>query len=221
MHASFRSYLKYLSTPFLIFTEGGFFVVVVWMLFHDVRLFLIVSGLINMALLVTPRALHHSTRLRVLIQRDVIHLIEIVVCTMAILNGLGALSFYRSMQYYDTAAHFIGALGAGVIVALVLGAGFKTAHHYTLQRLRFFSILITLVFLFLWEAFEYGGDLLFNTTMLGQDGEAYDTVYDIVAGSIAMILLYAVDRSVIHRYFYGKYKKIKRHQRPRNSQAIS
>lgn len=172
-----------------------------------------------MLLMVTPRLLYRYTRLKEFVQRDVIHLLEIIGCVMSILNGLGALSFYRTLAYYDTVIHFTGALGIGMIVALLLGAGFKTAHNYTLHRLRFFSIFITVIFLFLWEAFEYVGDMLFHTSMLGQVGEPYDTLYDIIAGVIAMILLYNLNRSVIHRYFYGKYQKRKRRlfKRPRHS----
>lgn len=209
MHTSFRSLLKYISTPVLIVSEVGFLTVVVWLFANDYKLFLPISGLVYMLLMVTPRLLYRYTRLKKFVQRDVIHLLEIIACLMAILNGLGALSFYRTMTYYDTAIHFTGALGGGMIVALLLGAGFKTAGNYTLQRLRFFSILITVIFLFLWEAFEYVGDMLFHTSMLGQEGEPYDTLYDIIAGVLAMILLYNLTRSVIHRYFYGKYPKRK------------
>lgn len=224
MRYTFRSAVRAFSAPFLIFSELGFSVAVFALSLQQARAFLIVAGLIYMLLMITPRLLYRFTRLKNVVQKDVIHLVEILGCCMAILNGLGALSFYRTLAYYDTAVHFIGALGTGMIVALFLGAGFKTTQQYTLARLRFFSILITICFLFLWEAFEYVGDSLFNTSMLGQDGEPYDTVYDIIAGSIAMLLLYAVNRSIIHRYFYGKYKKIKRQRRfkrSRNSSALS
>lgn len=114
--------------------------------------------------------------------------IEVLMAIMLAGNGIGSLGFYRSLQYYDMGLHFFFPILTGICIAIVLNGWFQNRVDPSQIAVRTVSIIALCVLL--WEGYEWTGDTFLGTAMLGQNGEELDTVYDIIAGVIALIPIY-------------------------------
>lgn len=154
-------------------------------------LFRAVMGTLSAAVIALPFYVHMNTGLRTKIASRERGMLEIVLVAILTSNGLGALGFYRSLQYYDLVLHFCIPIAFGFGTSVVL-RGIYTK--WSALRVAVIACVITFVCIFAWEGYELLGDTLFGTAMLGQEGEELDTLYDIGAGIVALPFLYTIAR---------------------------
>ncbi|MBU0498068.1 MAG: hypothetical protein KKG04_08990 [Candidatus Thermoplasmatota archaeon] len=131
-------------------------------------------------------------------------IIEFILVLMLSLNGIGALGFYLSITYYDMVLHASAPIGAAVVLYLMVNSVLDKKGKYTFLRGQGLVLAMTTVGIFLWEGWEYYGDLIFGTMMRGQPGEPLDTTYDILAGICSLTVIYIINTYIHKRYFKNK-----------------
>ncbi len=100
-------------------------------------------------------------------------------------NGFGAIGLYYIWFYYDLVIHFINPLLATEFLFFLFHYWWKQEPDFW-QMIRFIFIAIGLVLL--WEWYEAILDFLLGTSMVGQAGEANDTLTDIMAGILGVLV---------------------------------
>lgn len=157
-------------------------------------LFRAVMAAISAALMVAPLFIHMRTKWRERITGSERGIFEILLAIMLAGNGIGALGFYRSLQYYDMALHFFYPILSGVCVAILLHGLYRQKITPNQLALRTISTIAFLVLL--WEGYEWSGDTFLGTQMLGQEGEQFDTVYDVLAGMLALVPIFLISKYI-------------------------
>ena len=148
---------------------------------------------VSAALSLMPTFIYHTTDWKKYVSYHAMNYVEMMVALLLVLNGLGALGFYQTIQYYDLALHIVNPLLGTLVIAILIGEYLQSVKKYRLIRVQLWTALSIFTFMCLWEVWEYWGDVIFGTAMFGQNGEWYfDTLSDIVGGicgSIAALLL--------------------------------
>ncbi len=186
MKISFNRVGRATSIGIAIITFG----ISLWLFYYSDESFRQWAGMATVVGMIAPRVLWKCTSLKKWITDEVLGVIELIVSIGFSLNGIGALGFYTTYQYYDMVLHFTGPLSVGIVAALVLGEWYRRSSERHERRIWFTAIAITVVIMILWEVWEYVGDIAFGTEMFGQATESYDTLYDILAGFAALLPLY-------------------------------
>lgn len=174
----------------------GFAAGTVYVYTVDDTLFRTVVGALCTLVLFVPRVLFKKTFLGHELKGGALAFLETAWWVVLGLNALGSLSFYRSTQYFDMVLHFVDPLIAACVFSLVIAAWESHDGDYEQSHVRYMSLATAFVMIFLWEAYEYYGDVWFGTKMFGQDGEELDTLYDIIAGFFGLL----VAAPLIRRY---------------------
>lgn len=165
----------------------GFAIGTIYVYTVDETLFRPVVGLLCTLSLFVPRLLYHTTFLSTQLTTAGLVALESAWWFVLALNALGSLSFYTTTQYYDMVLHFVDPLIAAGVFSLLIAAWELHDGDYQKSHVLYLSIATAFVMIFLWEAYEYYGDVWFGTKMFGQDGEQLDTIYDILAGFAGLI----------------------------------
>lgn len=152
-------------------------------------LFRSVMGVGSAVLLLTPYHIQRLPRIRRAITASDRGMIEMLLGIALAQNGIGALGFYRTLQYYDLILHVSGPLIIGITVGIILSAFASKLPHST-HAIQWRTVFITFALIILWELWEWGGDYIFGTSMFGQATDPYDTYTDVLAGCMALIPLY-------------------------------
>jgi hypothetical protein len=160
----------------------------VYVYYIDEALFRPVVGLLCTLILFAPRLIYAKTFLKEQLSTRGLVFLESAWWLILALNALGSLSFYTTTQYYDMVLHFVDPLIGACVLAVVVTAWEKHDGDYSQSHVLYISLAATFMLIFLWEAYEYYGDVWFGTKMFGQDGEQYDTLYDIIAGIAALVV---------------------------------
>lgn len=182
--------LKNLGTLTLFFAVPLFFAFTLYLIYIEDDVYRIVMGCLSIIGILIPRLLYTFTFWRKHITENALGLIEVFLVIVLAQNGAGAMGLYLQWQYYDLVLHVTGPLMCGYITAVLLESHMHPRVGDHLARVRWAAIGITIFCIFAWEVYEWFGDLVFNTHMFGQEGEEYDTLYDILAGIAAMFPLY-------------------------------
>lgn len=201
---------KHISTFSFILSLGlaiGFFIGTYWIWTIDQSAFRPVVAVLSGLSLFVPRLLFTHTMLKKHLHMRALLYLENAWMVLILLNTFGSLSFYYTTQYYDMILHFVDPIIGGFMIALLVAAWEEHDGEYTESYVAYMTLAITFVIIFVWEAYEFYGDMWFGTQMFGQEGEPFDTFYDIVAGVAALFFL----RILIHRYLhYFRIKKMAR-----------
>ncbi len=110
---------------------------------------------------------------------------QLIWIFMLVSNGLGAVGLYYIWFYYDLLIHFINPLLGTEFLFFLFHYWWKTDPNFW-QMIRFIFVAIAAVFL--WEWYEVILDALLGTSMVGQPGESNDTLMDIMAGIVGVLL---------------------------------
>lgn len=190
--------LKNIGQLTIFFAVPLFFAAVLYLVYTEDDVYKIVMGCLSIIGILTPRLLYSFTFWKKHITENALGLIEVFLVIVLAQNGAGAMGLYLHWQYYDLVLHVTGPFLSGYITAVLLESHLHPRIGDHIQRVRLWAIGITIFCIFTWELYEWFGDLVFNTHMFGQEGEEYDTLYDIIAGLAAMFPLY---------WFIGRFHK--------------
>jgi len=122
-------------------------------------------------------------------QEKVVDMIYVGLIFSLVLGALGALGLYQLYKIgieYDKILHFL----LSVFFTVILTRSYQGWRKYGLKKS--LSIAVTIVFLggLVWEAYEFLGDALLDTEMMGYSGQfvTKDTVWDVIMNSLGVIL---------------------------------
>jgi len=154
---------------------------------------LIPYGIFVPAALCIPRGLYlASTRLRSVVSREWGERIEALLFAIIVFNAPASLWWHRAGFQYDRFLHFIVALCATFIAALVFAACYRLLRE---KRASKTLILTTTAFamvstLFVWEGFQWSVDTLFATHIFGDaiQKAAVDVGEDILFGAFGVFV---------------------------------
>jgi hypothetical protein len=115
--------------------------------------------------------------------------VELLLIINLVINGWGALGWYRTLQHYDDFVHF------ATPAMITWGCGmWYTARialrkqMQTLPKRAWWILLFALTICLLWEPIEFYGDQLLGTQTYGQAGQVYDTWYDLLMDMLGVIV---------------------------------
>lgn len=102
------------------------------------------------------------------------------LCTNIVLNGLGALGWYRISYYYDDSVHFLTPVVGTIMFTVWYLVRFPSVtsrgYAYAINAMA----AVVFVLSVLWEPSEIVIDAAFGVKTYGQEGQALDTLYDIL-----------------------------------------
>jgi hypothetical protein len=151
-------------------------------------------GMVCALVIALPRALYHMSIWKPHVPPRAVALGEIALITLLLLNGFGALALYTVTRYYDFFLHAFSPFFGSAALSILIGSYLHSKKKYSLLFVQKIVIPVVLLLIIIWELWEYAGDLVFGTQMFGQNGERYDTYYDIAAGFAVMIAVLIFNR---------------------------
>lgn len=121
-------------------------------------------------------------------QEKILDLIQISMVAGLSFNALGALGLFQLYKFgfqYDKLLHFLNSF----IFTIVLVKSYEQWRKFSFKKSIILSIIIIFLVGAIWETFEFVGDTLFKTQMLGQYGEfvTEDTIWDLAMNSFGII----------------------------------
>lgn len=161
-------------------------------------------GVASACALIIPRIAYKKILYFQYVSISILAWIELALLFLLTFNGIGSLGFYITRQYYDMVLHIVDPLLITVIVFLVSSTYIIQKNQKNLSAAHWISLLFSLFSVFMWEVWEYVGDQVFGTRMFGQEGEARDTFYDIVAGIIGIGIAYGINKAMIAKRFFDR-----------------
>lgn len=177
-----------------------FFFFGLYFLFIAQNAFLGWSTLLLILVFFLPRFLYHATRWKHFITKAGLGVVESILLLLTALGGIGSLGFYYTVFYYDFALHLFHPIMTGIGISVIVGSWLFSQGRFNLNTVQRRAVVSTALIVFLWEGWEYGGDQIFGTMMLGQIGEAYDTLYDILAGLFALFGTILLNHFFLNRF---------------------
>lgn len=155
---------------------------------------------VSAALSLMPTFIYHTTDWKKHISYHAMNMAEMLTAFLLVLNGLGALGFYRTTQYYDLALHIINPFFITIVLSILIAEYLQSRKKYSLLRVQMWAVIAVFGSVFLWEIWEFWGDQVFGTEMFGQDGEWYeDTISDVLGGFLG------IAAALFFNTFYLKY----------------
>ncbi len=158
-----------------------------------------VIALICAIVLITTDVLYRRLHTEKWMSKKNFAVIELLGSIQMSLNGIGSLGLYTETKYFDMLLHITGPVIVGIVLTLIFGSIMKNEKRFYKSRLQLYSLTTTGILVFVWEGWEWIGDALFGTSMLGQHGEPYDTLYDILGGIGSLSVLALINILLIKR----------------------
>lgn len=159
---------------------------VLWEIWQN-PLFMGVIGIFSGFILMLPRYIYKNSWLKNIYSIQLLYFLQIIILVGLFLNAIGALGLYLNLKFYDTFAHLFDGIifSFGLYFIYLIYPHPEKAFLVKEQRKALvFTIFIFFSFILLWEAYEYLGDIIFKTQMLGEPGEKIDTEIDIASSAI-------------------------------------
>lgn len=155
-------------------------------------------GTLCAGIMLLPTLIYYSTSWKHYITYDAMNMAEMMLDILLVLNGIGSLGFYRTLEYYDFILHIVNPLLGTWVIAILIGEYLQATRKYSLLRVQTSTLCTIIGFIIAWEAWEFFGDQLFGTEMFGQNGEWYiDTLSDIIAGVAGMTISLILSRKYL------------------------
>jgi len=159
--------------------------VAIYFLWLD-HLFVFSTLLILGATFFLPREVYQKLGLREKFSNELLDLLEILFSSLVLLSVGGYIWIYDNVYNYDAYVHFITPLLLFLVVALFLSAiSRKLKMNYDKSDIILGSIVIMMSLILIWEVFEYLITLA-GANMFYQEGQANDSLYDILAGFLSL-----------------------------------
>lgn len=153
---------------------------------HDMEWFLVYMSLFSAFGMVAPLLVANLIPiLKQKITEQVLGLIEILGGAAIVSSWIGAFGLYRDGIGYDTFVHFFASWCLLIIFGLVLTTALQYQHWWLILGM---AAILTLLGGLLNELFEYAGDQLFSTMMYGEAGQPDDTLRDLIADGVGVMV---------------------------------
>jgi len=114
-------------------------------------------------------------------------IIELLLTLSLVFNGIGSLGFYVTTVHYDDFVHLLTPAtvtwGFGIWITARIALRDQIV---ALPRQVWKVVIIGLALAFVWEPVEFLTDMLLGTNTFGQDGQQFDTYYDLIMGVLGV-----------------------------------
>lgn len=155
---------------------------------HDFEWFLSYLAFMSAFALLVPTLLFRTfKRLEKRASEELLGFIEVASVLAMAASWAGGFGLYRQGIGYDTFVHF-SASALMMLVAFTLLVATTSLLERNLYALFFYAAVLTFSGGILNELFEYGGDAIFGTMMAGELGQPDDTLRDIFANSMGILV---------------------------------
>lgn len=115
-------------------------------------------------------------------------IVELLLIVNLVINGWGALGWYRTWYHYDDFVHFATPAMITWGCGMWYTARIALRKQMTMLPKRAWLILLfALAISLLWEPLEFYGDQLLGTATYGQDGQVFDTWYDVLMDALGVL----------------------------------
>lgn len=158
-----------------------------------------VMALLSALAILVPDYLAYINTRKDIISPTVVGIGGNILALALVLNGIGALGFYRTLDHYDLVLHFINPLFGAWVISIIIASYLRKHRKYSLLRVHFWTALVVTTLMLLWELWEFSGDTFFGTSMFGQVGERFDTELDLAAGMLAICVVILFNQLLLNR----------------------
>ncbi len=137
-------------------------------------------------------------------------IIELLLIASLVLNGCGALGWYRTVYHYDDFVH----IATPAMITWGCGMWYTARialrkQMHTLPKRAWFIVIFAVLISLLWEPLEFYGDQLLGTKTYGQADQAFDTWYDLLMDVVGVLigwLVFLKTRVAVLRWVQKKKK---------------
>lgn len=195
------------SLFFITLISISLFVGGIWIFFVDIKIqntpvwFRAVMAFVSAISLFLPRFIFHTSSSHRYLKENALLLLELGWMIIIVLNALGAVWFYNTVEYYDMILHLVTPMIGGSMIGILVSAHQLHYGAYKIRSSIGTTLLLTGLIVLLWEVYEYVTDAFLGTNMYGQKGENLDTILDIAGGFIALLFVYFFLSRYIEKYF--------------------
>ena len=189
-----------------VFTASAFFLFGLYLQFVVHDYFRPFAAFASAFAALLPQLTHRFGPTRPILTKRALASIETAWSIQLSLNGIGALGFYLQFQYYDMALHVLGPLIVCWILSIIIGSYYYVTNQWNLKKVQRLIVLLAVLLILLWEVWEWFVDRTLGTAMLGQPGEEYDTLYDILVGLVSIIPLYLLNNRYLYKLILWKHR---------------